>query len=180
MAKKFFKWLAPPREKLTSNRSMKFLGNLLHEESLWHLNRHSASTAVFVGVFMAFMPIPSQMLAAALTALWVRCNLPLAVVLVWISNPVTMPPIFYGCYKLGNFLLGGETEDFHFELSWVWLTDGLIQIWQPLLLGCFVSGVFFGSLSYGITRLMWRQSVARRWRIRRELRAKRLSEKRDV
>lgn len=59
-----------------------------------------------VGVFTSFLPLPGQMVIAALLALWLRCNLPLSIILVWISNPITMPAIFYSTYKLGAWILG--------------------------------------------------------------------------
>lgn len=40
-----------------------------------------------VGAFYAFVPFPWQMLLAAITALWLRFNLPVAVAMVWITNP---------------------------------------------------------------------------------------------
>ena len=43
---------------------------------------------------------------AAAAALRLRCNLTLAVLTVWISNPLTLPPILYVEYLLGTKLLG--------------------------------------------------------------------------
>jgi uncharacterized protein (DUF2062 family) len=40
---------------------------------------------------------------------------------VWITNPITMPPIFYGCYKLGAWILDVSIEkDFVMSLDYVW------------------------------------------------------------
>ena len=48
------------------------------------------------------------MLLAALIAIWLKVNLPLSVALVWVSNPITMGPMFYFAYKLGALLMGEE------------------------------------------------------------------------
>jgi len=40
---------------------------------------HSVSVAAFVGVFVALLPIPMQMLVAAAGAIWLRCNITLSV-----------------------------------------------------------------------------------------------------
>jgi len=55
-----------------------------------------------VGLFCAFVPLPIQMLLAAAAAIIFRVNLPISVGLVWITNPVTIPPMFYFCYKVGT------------------------------------------------------------------------------
>ena len=70
---------------------------------MWHINRRSVSTAIFIGLFCAFIPLPSQMLLAALIAIWLKVNLPLSVALVWVSTLITMGPMFYFAYKLGLY-----------------------------------------------------------------------------
>ena len=78
----------PARESV--QRQLSFLGERLHDPELWHLTRHSTAGGLSVGLFMAFMPIPFQMLLAAPAAILLRVNLPIAAVSVWISNPLTM------------------------------------------------------------------------------------------
>lgn len=101
MPKKFMKRYLPSPEKVQAMQSLSFLGDILHEPNLWHINRHSVARAFLVGIWFCFIPMPFQMLAAAFFAIWFNANLPLSVVLVWISNPVTMPPMFYFNYKIG-------------------------------------------------------------------------------
>ncbi|MEP5568075.1 MAG: DUF2062 domain-containing protein [Halioglobus sp.] len=148
-------------------KSLAILGDWIYATNLWHINRYSASMAFFVGLFVAFMPIPGQMVAAALLALLFRCNLPLSVGLVWITNPVTMPAIFYIAYKLGAMVVDVPMQETHFELSYHWLTHSLSAIWKPFLLGCLLCGLFFGSLGYFVINVLWRLRVARMLRERR-------------
>ena len=117
MAKKLIKKYLPHPERITENRWIKMLGPRLQEPDLWHINRKSCSGAVAVGMFCAFMPVPIQMLLAAIGAIWFRYNILVAVPTVWVSNPVTMPPMFYFCYWIGTLLLGVETGELHFELT---------------------------------------------------------------
>ena len=171
MSKKLIQRFLPDPNWVKNHKSLQFLGNWLHDPNLWHLNRRCASTACFIGLFMAFIPLPSQMIFAAITAVIVRANLPLSVALVWISNPITMPPLFYMAYKVGVALIGSpEAAEFNFELSWEWLSNGLVAIWQPFLLGCFVCGLFFGLLGSAIMRLTWRFHVIQMWKERRRKR----------
>ena len=160
MPKKFIKRYMPDHKKIRNNKQLnKVFGTLLHDPNLLHLNRRSVSMAFFVGLFMAFMPLPTQMVMAAAVAILVRCNLPISVGLVWITNPVTMPPIFYFAYKVGTWILGSPEHEFTIDLSWEWLGTELAAIWEPFLLGCAISGLFFGTLGYILIRVIWRLHI---------------------
>lgn len=170
MARKLLKKWLPHPDKVRAHPSIRVFGDWLQDPNLWHLNRRSVTTAVFIGLFTAFIPLPAQMLIAALAAILFRANLPISVSLVWITNPVTMPAIFYICYKLGAVMLGTGIGAFDFELSWAWLSAELARVWRPFLLGCLVTGLFAGLLGASTSYLVWRQYVIRRWRRRRRLR----------
>ncbi|NQY03242.1 MAG: DUF2062 domain-containing protein [Halieaceae bacterium] len=171
MPKKTLKQFAPSPARLRSITALRVLGDWIYEPNLWHINRYSASMAFFVGLFTAFMPIPGQMVLAALLAVQLRCNLPLSVGLVWITNPVTMGPIFYLSYRIGALLVDAPVQDIKFALSWEWLTHSLGAVWQPFLLGCVLAGLFFGSMGYFVISILWRWRVARHWRARKRRRA---------
>jgi uncharacterized protein (DUF2062 family) len=166
MRKETLKRFIPTPARLRQIQSLHILGDWIYQPNLWHINRHSSATAFFVGFFCAFIPLPAQMFFAAFLSIWLRCNLPLAVGLCWITNPVTMPPIFFMAYKVGAVVLGVPPRSVEFELSWEWISHGLITIWQPFLLGCLLCGVFFGSLGYFVISVLWRWGVLRRWRAR--------------
>ena len=175
MPKKTLKLIVPSPAKMREIKSLRILGDWIYATNLWHINRYSASMAFFVGLFVAFMPIPGQMLLAAVMAVALGCNLPLSVGLVWITNPVTMPAIFYLAYRVGAMIVDVPMQDMDFELSVHWLGHSLAAIWQPFLLGCLVCGLFFGCLGYFVISLMWRGRVSyhlrERRRRRREARA---------
>ena len=144
------------------------LGTWLHNPNIWHLNRHSVSKAFVIGLFWMAIPLPSQMIFAALTAILFRANLPLSVALVWISNPLTMGPIFYFNYVVGTFILGQEAhETLSFELSWDWMMNVLGDLWLPLYLGSTVVGLTLGFLSYFALQLLWRHHVIKNWKSRK-------------
>ena len=171
MPKKTLKQLVPHPTRIREIRSLAILGEWIYATNLWHINRYSASMAFFVGLFVAFMPIPGQMVAAALLAVLFGCNLPLSIGLVWITNPVTMPAIFYLAYRIGALLIDVPVKDVEFELSFYWLSHSLAQIWKPFLLGCFICGLFFGSLGYFSISMLWRWRVAYHWHQRKRRRA---------
>jgi uncharacterized protein len=170
MSVKSLKEWAPSPAKLREIKVLRILGNWIYAPNLWHFNRYSASMAFFVGLFVAFMPIPGQMIMAALLAVLLRCNLPLSVALVWITNPLTLPPMFLLAYSVGALIIDVPMQALKFELSWAWLSESLVAIWRPLLLGCLICGLFFGSLGFFVISMMWRWRVVTRWRARKRAR----------
>ncbi|MEX0604191.1 MAG: DUF2062 domain-containing protein [Marinobacter sp.] len=167
MPKKFMKRYLPTPDKVRAIRSLHFLGDILHEPNLWHINRHCVSRAFFIGIFWCFMPIPFQMMAAAICAIWFNANMPLAVALVWISNPLTMPPIFYFNYKFGAWLLGRPVMTFEFQLSWSWLSERIVDIGIPLYLGSIIIATAAACVSYLAIQFLWRRKVRSEWGKRR-------------
>lgn len=160
MPRRFFRHHLPGPGRLRAHRSLRLgLGDLLHDPDLWHLNRRSVSGAVGVGLFVAWIPLPAQMLLAGLLALFLRVNLPLAVVLVWVTNPLTMGPMFWAAWWLGRWLLDIEHVAVAFEPSVAWITAEIARIWQPLLLGCLILGLLSALVGYGLCRLLWRYHV---------------------
>ena len=170
MARKLLKRWIPDPSKVKKIRGLQFLGKLLHDPNLFHLNRHSVSVAVFVGVFVAFLPIPGQMPLAALLALVFRCNLPIAIVGCWITNPLTMVPVFYTTYELGRWILHTPPVKFSIELSWTWLTEEFHRMWQPLMFGSVLAGLVLGFLGYLAMQAFWYWYVMRNWERRRAAR----------
>ena len=155
MAKKLLRKYLPHHDVIVQNRWIKLLGPRLQEPSLWHINRRSCSLAVALGVFCAFIPVPFQMLLAAIGAILLRVNILVAVPTVWISNPLTMGPMFYFCYLIGVAILNTPQTDFAFELSFTWLLNELSEIWQPFLFGCLVVGVTCSLAAFALLRLLW-------------------------
>ena len=170
MPKKLIKRFMPDRRTIREHKYLRVFGSLLHDPNLFHLNRRSIAGAFAVGLFFAWVPVPFQMLLAAGGAIFFRTNLPVSVGLVWLSNPLTMPPLFYFAYLLGQAILGGPVGDFHFELSWQWLGNELSAIWQPFLLGCFLLGIASSLLGYFGMRLFWRWHVISHWERKKAMR----------
>ena len=175
MPKRIIKRFMPDHEKIRDHKHLKILGPLVKDPNLLHLNRRSVSGAFAVGLFMAWVPVPFQMLLAAIAAVIVRVNLPISVALVWITNPLTMPPMFYFSYKVGTWILGESPKNINFELSMEWLNQSLGTIWQPFLLGCFITGVACSLASYFVIKYLWRAKVIQNWNERKEKRRARLS-----
>ena len=158
------------KSRLQEHRHLRHLGRVLHDPALWHLNRRSAAGAVALGLFVAWIPAPLQMLLAALGAIVLRVNLPVAVATVWVANPVTMPPMFWLAYTLGAWLMGGPGVRLESTPSLTWVFEAFDQIWRPLLLGCAILGALSAAVGYAAARLLWRLHVVRTWEARRRRR----------
>jgi hypothetical protein len=166
MPRRFFKRYMPHPDRIRTHKSLRFLGTLIHDPNLLHLNRHSVSRAMAIGLFWAMIPMPMQMLAAAICAVPARANLPIAAGLVWLTNPLTMPPVFYCNYKVGAWLMDTPVKAMPMELSLAWVRQMLNSHWQPLFLGSFVVGIVIAILGYVATQSYWRWWVGRSWRRR--------------
>lgn len=166
MPRRFLKRYLPDPARMRRERSLRVFGDALYDPNLWHLNRHSAALAAAVGLFCAFIPVPMQMILAALVAVWLRCNLPIAVILVWITNPVTIPPIFLFTYSVGAMMLGREIRLTEIDLSLEWLTEHVSGALLPLLLGSLTVGLIAAGVGYLATLWIWRFHVIRRWQER--------------
>ncbi len=167
MAKQFIRRITPDHETIRNHKHLQIFGELLHDANLWHLNRRSAAGAFAVGLFMAFVPVPMQMVFSAGLAILIRVNLPLSVALVWITNPITIPPIFYGCYLIGTWVLRQPPQDFDFSLSGEALWHSVELIWEPLLLGCLLCSTLSAIIGYFSVQWLWRWHILQQLKKRR-------------
>lgn len=163
----------PERKRIQEHKHLRHFGDWLHDPNIWHLNRGSSAGGVAVGLFWAMMPIPLQTIAAAGTAIILRVNLPLSIILLWVTNPITAAPIYYLAYKLGSVLLHEPLQKFSFEFSMHWMTETLIHIWQPLMAGCLLLGISASAIGYVSVRILWRILLLRKRDQRRNSRINR-------
>ena len=68
----------------------------------WEKSLVARGTAV--GLFWAFIPMPFQMVPAMLCCWLMRANLPIALVWVWLTNPITLPPIILLEFAIGRLI----------------------------------------------------------------------------
>ncbi len=163
MPRRFLKRIMPDHETMREHPHLRKFGQRLTEPRLWHLNRRSVSGGVALGLFVGFMPILGQIFIAAALAIWLRVNLPIASMAVWVTNPFTVAPIFFYAYKLGAWVLQIPMQHYAFSLSWEWFSHEFLNIWQPLLLGSVICGIVAALLGILFVRLIWRLVVIRSW-----------------
>jgi len=112
--------------------------------------------------------VPLQSVLAALLAVFYRANLPIAIALVFASNPVTAVPMLYTAYQLGALIVGHPPAGFNFEPSLDWLTNGFILIWKPFLLGIFLMAILSAIAGYYAVHGLWRLHILQHLKNRRK------------
>jgi uncharacterized protein (DUF2062 family) len=170
--KKLQRWL-PSEEDLRQRRSLRWLGPLLRRPWLWHLNRRSVALGAAIGVFFGFLIPVLQIGAAAVLAVLLRANLPVAAVSTLVSNPLTYAPIFLLAYQTGSALLGQQVdENKAAALAAVakssddaadW-TGRVKSVGKPLFVGLAVFAVVGGAVTWVAVNLLWTIAVTLRWR----------------
>lgn len=167
MSKKLLQRYMPNREKIGGIKSLEFLGDKLHRPNLWHLNRRSVSLAFAVGLWAMYTPpLPWQMVIAAALAIYFNANLPIAVALVWITNPVTWIPMYYFAYKVGALAIGQESFQFD-QFSQLFSIDKVLELGSPLLLGCFILMNIGAILGYFGVQYFWRRAILHKLLLRK-------------
>lgn len=169
MPRRLFRRLMPAQRDHNSLVA-RCLGPLINDPHLFHLNRHSVSGAFLVGLFCAFLPVPGQAVIAAVLALTFHYNLPISILLIWISNPITIPPLTLALYKLGQWMLGRDPALTSIEWSINWMANNLHNFYLPVLLAGICVGLATGLLGYIFVRLLWRWQVIRNWEARKRRR----------
>jgi uncharacterized protein (DUF2062 family) len=159
MPRRFFRKFAIKRQHIGESWLLSPFRSLMHEPRYWGIRRRTAVPAFATGLFIAWAPFPGHPLMATFAAIALRINIPVAVITTFISNPLTMYPMYYFAYRLGRALLGTPPTAFDFELSLAWVGEKFSTIWQPLTLGCVLLGATSALVGYVILDALWRSSL---------------------
>jgi uncharacterized protein len=179
MPRKFFRKYLPSHESVRDNRHIARFGGFLQHPNLWHLNRHSVAGGVAVGMFSGLIPGPLQMLTAALLAVPLRVNLPVALATTLYTNPLTIGPLYVVAYLIGRLILGGGGAALspppEFQWSQLGASLDAFFLWTmsmgtPLAVGLVALALGLAALGYACVQIGWRAYVIRAWRKRRQLR----------
>lgn len=128
-------------------------------------NRRMVAKGVFIGFFIAIIPMPMQMLAVISMMPFAKFNVPIALAMCWISNPFTTPVILYIEYLTGSFLLGSQVATL--EISVEWFSKNFSNIVIPLYTGTAFYSIIGSVLAYFLINYLWRESVKKDREIRK-------------
>lgn len=143
------RWLGnrvPTRERMMRYKSLRPLGKMIYQDHLWACDNQSMSKAFAIGMFCAFVPLPMQMVIAAVFAVIFNANVPTAIALTWITNPLTGPLNYYLTIKLGAVFIPTTIASGSIGLKWI--LDNVSSIFWPYVLGSFIVAICSGVLGY--------------------------------
>lgn len=145
------KWYSSPRQLL---RSILMLDD----------TAHSIALGTTVGMFIGMTPtVGVQMILVMLFAYAVsplfRFNRVAALITVYISNPLTVVPIYWFCYKVGALFFGGSrtANDFKrileynsFSEWWRTIVELFVNIGKPLVVGSLLVAALLSAITYPV------------------------------
>jgi len=121
---------------------------------------HRIALGVAIGIFVTWTPtIGSQMALTVAICFLFRANKFVGVPFVWISNPVTIVPVYFPSYAVGCWMLGKKPDAwnvieqaFKFNGGWWdstvnWFSS-IMKIFWELWLGSIIVGGVLGIISY--------------------------------
>jgi hypothetical protein len=171
-----FHWLTrhvPTRETVQDYRLLRPFASRLSHSSLWRLNRRSVPRGVAVGLFVAVIIPFMHTVIAAILAIPLRANVAVAAILTWVVNPLTIPLMYVGAYRIGSWELHHESPlvdpadaervsgELGRALFWVHHASGAIAV------GILTIAVAAAVIGYVVAALSWRFWSLSRWRHRR-------------
>jgi uncharacterized protein (DUF2062 family) len=167
----------PTRESIEEIRWLRPVAHRVLAPELWRFTRRSVPRGVALGLLVGiFLLIPGlQIAGAAALALPFRANVPIAAAMTFLSNPATTPFILYASVYLGNLMLGRSADVSGFMAlienhagAGEWFAWLFSQAAPALLLGLTVISIACAAAGYGLSILVWRGWIGRKWRKRVE------------
>ena len=150
------------KKKQSNSKIKDFISKYKIPHEYLSINRKAISRGVLIGLFWGFIPMPMQMLAVLSITPFIKFNVPIAISMVWLSNPITMPFMYYMEYHTGNYLLGLEgleNAKFDFEFTLSWFKENWSNFLYPLYIGTIPYSLGVSTIIYFMINKLWIDSV---------------------
>jgi len=160
--------MLPSRTSVTAHPWLQPIANRLLDPQLWRLQHESVARGVAVGTFWAFVIPVAQIVVATAHCTWWRANIPAAVAMTMVTNPLTIGFWLWLAYQSGVFVLGepmvAAVSPDTGALAWV------AEFGWPTVLGMGMFAMGGAAAGYLSVKLVWRLRVMiKRRRYRRGL-----------
>jgi uncharacterized protein len=163
---KTYRLLKHPR-RLKRSPLMRWFALHFLDKRVWRPTQHTLSGGMAIGTFITLQLLPIQMPSAAILAAVLRVNIPIALVMCWLSNPATAVILIPLEYAVGRWTLSFITQvpSTPFPTA---LPSGIVETWMALkehapvmLFGGVVLGALLAPISYMMTYVCW--GYSERW-----------------
>jgi uncharacterized protein (DUF2062 family) len=163
----------PSRETIDSYRLLRPFAHHLRQPNLWHLNHRSVPRGVALGLAVGVIIPFMHTFIAAILAIPTRANVALAAAFTLVVNPLTIPPMYWAAYRIGNWELRHDamidaesarqaSGELGRLLFWLQNASG------PIALGLLTISAVAGFAGYLASTLVWHLWIGSKWRRRRE------------
>lgn len=145
-----YPWLSPLAAKL------------LHPQ-LWRMQQEALARGAAIGLFWAFAAPAGQVLIAAVHCVWWRANVPVAVCMTMVTNPLSLGFWLWLAYRMGSLVLNEPVQEglTYSALPAQWLA----QYAWPAMVGMALFAIGASVTAYLGVKLAWRCKLfMRRWR----------------
>lgn len=155
-----YRFLKHPR-KLRNNAALRWFARHFLDKQVWKPTQPSMAGGVAIGSFITLQLLPIQMPTATILCALFRVNIPIALVLCWISNPVTVPFLAALEYQIGKWFLSLYTNVPTTPFP-THLPESFVDVWivmkehAPVMLaGGVILGAACALVGYVITWFSW-------------------------
>lgn len=174
MIRTWIRKFLPNRAQLDAIPILRRYKSLLGHPNLWAINRKSVAGGVAAGLFCGLIPGPFQVIGSLVWVLVAKVNLPVAILVTFYTNPLTIVPLYLFAVAYGQLLLGGmpggssgeaviqHAPDFNladFSGYLHGLLDWVLSLGPALAVGLPATMVTFSLLGYVSVRLAWNIAI---------------------
>ncbi|MBB5718831.1 hypothetical protein FHR23_001754 [Stakelama sediminis] len=163
----------PTRESMEGNRWLRPVAHRVLAPPLWRFTRRSVPRGVALGLLAGVLVPLAQIPLAAVLAFPLRANIPAAALTTFVTNPITMAPLYWLAYKVGTWILQLDARvpgapiaaNVNDSPGWIhWL---FAQAGPATIIGLVTIAVVSSVLGYVVSSVLWRLWIARKWKKRR-------------
>ncbi len=163
----------PTREQMEGNRFIKPFAHRILQSELWRFTRRSVPRGVALGLFVGTMIPLAHFVVATFLAVFVRANIPSALLATFVGFPVIYVFLVALAYKIGEWLLHVDASTQIQPISETMQatqTDHLLEritgAGSETALGLFIIATVLASVGYLVTSFGWRWWIGRKRRLR--------------
>ena len=173
-ARRFRQWLRHLEPRVLASLNNPWLGRVrpwLDRHDVFSFNREPLARGIAVGMLCGLIPGPLQILGSLGLCAWLRANAIAAALTTAYTNPLTIAPLYWLAYQIGQFLLPGEQSIPPFipsqEGLGAWMTglgEWVTALGWPLVLGLPVLATLLALAAYALVQAFFLVPVIQRAR----------------